>query len=245
MKMTRKDFCLIVPCYNEGPTFETSVSRIIRELNRTKKKWEVIFVEDKSTDSTKESVTKIIRLNKNCRAIFHKKNLGRGATVSDGILASRAPICGFIDVDCEISEKYIPIFLKEITVKNNDMVVAKRFYENSLASLVRFIASKVYSFIAHIVLPLPMYDTEAGYKFFKVNKITPVLKTVRDKRWFWDTEVCARAYWAGLKISEVPVLFIRRKDKKSTVRVVPDSIEYFKRLISFRIETQQDHSNAK
>jgi len=243
--MIKKDFSLIVPCYNEGPTFETSVSKIIRELNSIKKKWEIVFVEDKSTDATKESISKIINVNKNCKAIFHKKNLGRGAAVMDGILVSRAPICGFIDVDCEISEKYISIFLKEITAKNCDMVVAKRFYENSLASIIRFIASKVYSFIAHMVLPLPIYDTEAGYKFFKSAKIKPILKTVKDKRWFWDTEVCARAYWAGLKISEVPVLFIRRKDKKSTVRVIPDSIEYLKKLVAFRMGARQIHSNAK
>jgi hypothetical protein len=42
------------------------------------------------------------------------------------------------------------------------------------------------------------------------------------------------AHFSGLKISQIPVLFIRREDKKSTVRLIPDSLEYFRKLLAFR-----------
>jgi len=48
--------------------------------------------------------------------------------------------------------------------------------------------------------------------------------------WFWDTEVMARAVLSGLKVLEVPVLFMRRSDVTTTVRLIPDSIDYMKEL---------------
>lgn len=231
--MTRVDLSIILACYNEGPTFDDSVRRIIATCEKLKKSWEIIFVEDKSTDDTRAKVEQLVGQINNARAIYHLKNQGRGRSVADGIVASRGEICGYLDVDLEVSEKYIPIFVGEIQ-KGADLVVGRRFYEGGLASLSRFLASKFYAYLVKRLLAIPISDTEAGYKFFKREKILPVLRRVKSKHWFWDTEIVARAYWAGLSISEVPVLFIRRGDKKSTVRLIPDTIDYLRSLLAIR-----------
>lgn len=235
-----ENFTLILPCFNEGDTFEKSVNKIIAELKKNKRSWEIVFVEDKSTDDTKFAVEKFIKANKNVRAIFHKKNMGRGRSVADGIIASKFPICGFMDVDCEVSPSYIPLFIDEIK-SGSDLVVGTRFYEKGFASISRVAASKVYSFIVKMILDIPVGDTEAGFKFFNKKNILKVLKSVKDEGWFWDTEICARSYWKGLKVSEVPVLFVRRHEKKSTVNLFSDSIDYFVKLINFR--SQKPTSN--
>ena len=126
--MPKVDLSIIIPCYNEGPTFEDSVKKIIEVAKTLKKKWEIIFVEDKSTDDTKSAVEALIKRIKNARAIFHKNNQGRGKSVADGIKASKGGICGYLDIDLEVSEKYIPLFVKEIE-QGYDVVVGKRFYE--------------------------------------------------------------------------------------------------------------------
>lgn len=233
--MNKVDISLILACYNEGPTFGVSIDKIIDALRKTKKRWEIIFVEDKSTDETKTAIEKLIRQIKNSKVIYHRENQGRGKSVSDGLKAAKGEICGYLDVDLEVSENYIPIFIEEI--KNGaDMAVGKRYYEKNLDSLLRFIASRVYSFLVKSIINIPVSDTEAGYKFFRSGKIIPILSKVKAKHWFWDTEICARAYWMGFKISEVPVIFNRRHDKKSTLKLIPDSIDYFKNLIAFRRE---------
>lgn len=231
--MPKVYFSLIIACFNEGPEFEKSVRKIISVLIKLSKSWEIIFVEDKSTDKTPETVKAIVESIKNCRAIFHKRNMGRGKTVSDGIIAAKGKICGYLDVDLEVSANYIPLFVSEIE-RGSDMVVGKRFYGAGAKSIVRFLASRFYSIIVKIYLELPVDDTEAGYKFFKRSKILPVLKKTKDEGWFWDTEICARANKAGLKISQVPVLFARRLDKKSTVRIIPDSIIYLIKIAGFQ-----------
>ncbi len=233
--MRKVDLSLILPAYNEGPTFEKSVSKILKHLSQLNVSWEVIFVEDKSTDNTKMSVKSLVEKNKNVRAIYHSRNLGRGKSVSDGIRTSRAPICGYMDVDCEVSPSYIDLFYKEIK-KGSDMAVGKRFYERSWSSIQRVIASKIYALIVKSVLHLPIEDTETGYKFFNKSSIVRILPKIKDHYWFWDTEICARCHLAGLNVTEIPVLFIRRPEKKSTVKIFSDSVIYLKRLISFRSE---------
>lgn len=239
--MSNIDFSLVLACYNEGPTFEEYAEKILEQLKKLRLSWEVIFVEDKSLDDTKLSVQKFTDNIKNSKALFHKKNEGRGKSVADGIFMAKGKICGFMDVDCEISPSYIPVFISEIK-KGYDMAIANRFYEGRLKSVLRFIASRTYSKIVGLILTLPFEDTEAGFKFFDREKIMPVLRQTQDKRWFWDTEICARAHLGDLSVSQVPVLFKKRADKKSTVRLVPDSIEYLKKVVEFKRQMNKEHN---
>jgi hypothetical protein len=76
-------------------------------------------------------------------------------------------------------------------------------------------------------------DTETGYKFFRRDRILPVLDKVSDRGWFWDTETMLMAYLAKLQIIEIPALFERRTDRPSSVRVFRDSLLHFKKLNQF------------
>jgi glycosyltransferase AglD len=233
--MKKPYFSLVLALYNEGSVFQTDVERIVKELKKIKKPWEIIFVEDKSNDDTKKTLKKLLPKIPNAKAIYHTQNQGRGKTVTDGILETRGDVVGFLDVDLEVAETYIPLFIKEIE-HGVDMAVGRRFYENSLHSLTRVITSRGYSLIVKTLLHIPIKDTETGYKFFKREKILAILPQIEDKGWFWDTEICARAVYAGLKVTEIPVLFIRREDKKSTVRIIPDTWDYFVKVIRFTLK---------
>ena len=67
--MKKIDVSVILPCFNEGPTFEKSVEKILVQLKQLKKNWEIIFVEDKSIDDTKKSVESLVKKIKNSRAL--------------------------------------------------------------------------------------------------------------------------------------------------------------------------------
>lgn len=120
------------------------------------------------------------------------------------------------------------------------MVVANRFYEKNFRAITRVVSSVGYKIIVNTLLHLPINDTEAGYKFFKTNKILPVLSKITEKGWFWDTEICARAYWTGLKLSQIPVLFVRNTNKKSTVRLIPDTLDYLIKIYQFRMKNSDN-----
>lgn len=230
-------FSLILPIYNEGSILEENIQKIINQLNKLTQNWEIIFVEDKSTDGSDKVLKKILPKLKNSKAIFHSRNHGRGQTVKDGILLAKGDVCGFLDIDLEVPEKHIPEFIKKIE-SGYDLVVAKRNYNDGKA-LQRVIASQGYKLLVKSLLKLPLSDTEAGYKFFNRKKILPVLKQTHDKGWFWDTEICALAALNNLKLGDIPVLFVRKTYKQSTVKLIPDTIDYLKKILEFKKRIKQ------
>ena len=229
---------MIVACYNEEDLLEESVKEIIRVLNNTALSWEIIFIDDCSKDGTREVINKILDNYKdsNFKKYFHPENKGRGRTINDGIKMAEGEIVGFIDIDLESPAHYLPIMVQKMKDDSLDMLIAKRIYKIKLDCLDRFIASVTYVKLVKTFLNLPVSDTESGYKIFRRDRVLPVLDQIKDERWFWDTEIVARGYLAGLKIGELPVVFIRRTDKKSAVKLFRDSARHFKKFWNFQKE---------
>jgi glycosyltransferase involved in cell wall biosynthesis len=234
--MTLKpDLSLIIACYNEEPLLEDSVRQVLAILACLNLTYEIIFVDDCSKDNTRQIIQKLIEKypEKNLRALYHEINCGRGRTVSDGFLAATGSIVGYLDIDLETSARYIPSMVIAIQ-EGADIATAHRIYKLHPRLFVRFLLSQGYHRLVQLFLNLPLHDTETGYKFFRRDVALSLLDQVEDEHWFWDTEIMARAYWADYKINEIPCLFLKRYDKKSSVRVVKDTVEYFNQLWKFR-----------
>ncbi len=227
------DLSLVIPCYNEQEILEDSLIEVENVLKNSIFSYEIILIDDKSRDKTVKILKKFEK-KKNYHVYYHVENEGRGKTVSDGILVSEGKVVGFIDVDLEVSPLYIPYFVDKILKREADIVTGYRIYRDSIISLHRMILSKGYSFLVRKLLSINLKDTETGYKFFYRKKIIPILKQTRSSHWFWDTEIISLAYKNKLKIIEIPVLFLRRLDKKSTVNVFKDTYDYLLHLYNFK-----------
>jgi glycosyltransferase involved in cell wall biosynthesis len=234
------DLSLVIACYNEEPVLEDSVRQAIEILDSTRFTYEIIFVDDCSQDRTRELIDSLmIRYNdKNFRKVFHEHNTGRGRAVADGIRIARGDVAGYIDIDLEVHARYIPSMLLAIR-DGADVATAHRIYKVQPRLFNRFVLSTGYAWLMRHLLDVHLKDTETGYKFFKREHILPVLDQVNDERWFWDTEIMVRSVLHGLRIREIPCLFIRRYDKKSTVNVFRDSWDYFVDLWRFRRVVKQ------
>lgn len=229
------DVSLVLPCYNEAEHFETSVDRIIDVLDRTDFSWEILFIDDKSRDETPLLIKNYIgrHRRKHLSVYFHQINKGRGETVAEGIERSQGRIVGYIDIDLEVLPDYIPRFAQAIE-NGFDVAAGWRIYDFTFRSLPRWIASKGYNLVRDQILGTTIKDTEAGYKFFRRKKILPILKKCLSPGWFWDTEIMVQSEKSKLKIEQIPVVFIRRFDKTSTVRLLPDTFVYLKELWKFK-----------
>jgi glycosyltransferase involved in cell wall biosynthesis len=237
------DISIVIACYDEEPLLEESVNKIMAVMDATCWKYELIFVDDCSHDNTRQIINRIIADNsKNLlKKIFHERNTGRGKTVTDGIMIAEGTYVGYLDIDLEVGAHYIPLMI--ITLQQGaDIATAFRVYKETLRLAPRAILSVGYRFLMHLLLKNPVNDTETGYKFFNRKRILPILKETKDPGWFWDTEIMMRSYHANLKIVENPCLFIRRYDKKSSVNVFKDSIEYFIKLVKFSREIKTDQN---
>lgn len=227
------DLSLILACFNEGPTLKTSLEKIARVLDDTNYSYEVICIDDKSSDDTPRVVEKFVKNKKNWKAFFHNKNKGRGATVKEGMIRSKGEVTGYIDIDLEVSATYIPEFVREIR-DGSDIVIATRVYKIEFPNLIRSLSTIIYAALSRLILQHDLKDTEAGYKFFARKKILPVLEKCQDNHWFFDTEILMHSLDHKLKIEQIPVLFLKRQDKKSTVRLISDTLKYLKALVDFK-----------
>jgi glycosyltransferase AglD len=226
---------LVLACYNEERLIDDSVEQILEVLDCCRWTYEVIFVDDCSRDKTRESIARIVEGHPRhtLKAVFHDRNVGRGGTVTEGLRLARGTIVGFIDIDLEVHARYIPSCVRAIE-KGADVATGLRTYKFYWHSLDRYLMSRGYIRLVQWLLDVPLRDTETGFKFFRKERVLPILDQIEDRHWFWDTEVMVRSLLRGLNIQEIPVLFLRRFDKQSGVRAVKDTIDYFGKLWQFR-----------
>jgi glycosyltransferase involved in cell wall biosynthesis len=226
---------LVLACYHEGEHLHESFGEILDVLLNLGRSFEVIFVDDASRDATPQILREIVAAHPglDLRLILHEQNRGRGATVTDGFRIARGEIAGFLDVDLEVHARYLPSLVRAIE-RGADVATVQRIYALQLTSLDRYFMSRGYSWLVRRLLGITLHDTETGYKFFRRERLLPVLEETRDPGWFWDTEFMVRAQRRGLRIVEIPGAYVRRSDKTSTVRGLRDSVLYFGRLLAFR-----------
>ena len=225
----------MIACYNEEEVLAESFEELLETLKQMGRSFEVLFVDDFSRDGTREVIRSLVEAHPevDTRVILHDANRGRGATVSDGFRAARGEIAGYLDIDLEVHPRYIPSLLRAIE-KGADVATVRRIYAFQARSLDRYVMSRGYSFLVRRLLAVSLHDTETGYKFFRRQPLLPVLDEIRDPGWFWDTEFMVRASRRGLRVVEVQGAYVRRHDKKSTVKGMRDSIRYFAKLWAFR-----------
>jgi glycosyltransferase involved in cell wall biosynthesis len=226
---------VVLACYNEEQILARSFEEIRDTLENLGRPYEIIFVDDVSKDRTREIIRSIVAAHPaaGLRVILHEANRGRGATVTDGFRAARGEIVGYLDVDLEVHSRYIPSLVRAIE-KGADVATVRRIYAFQLRSIDRYFMSRGYSFLVRKLLRVAIQDTETGYKFFRRERLLPVLDEIEDGGWFWDTEFMVRALRRGLRLEEVPGAYVRRADKTSTVSGLRDSLAYFRKLLRFR-----------
>ena len=233
---------VVLACFNEAEHLASSYPILLKALRKINKPFEIIFVEDSSRDNTLEIIHRLIRKYPDIKTtlITHRQNLGRGKSVTDGFTKAQGLYVGYIDADLEIDPLYIKPALQKLN--QYDGIVGRRHYFFKFLLLHRFIATKIYALFVKMLFRLPVSDTESGFKFFKKEKILPVLKYARNSGWFWDTEIVFFSHKYGLKIGEIDVKYQKNFDKTSTVKTVSDSITYFKNLVRLFLKIN-DQSN--
>jgi glycosyltransferase involved in cell wall biosynthesis len=226
------DVSLIFPCYCEAPHLERNVERVIALADTAGWSYEIILVEDKSPDDTADIVKRLADKHAVVKPVFHTHNRGRGAAVMTGVDAAKGSVLGFFDIDLEVAPEYMLPCVSEVRDGGN-LVVGARHYAAAKTPL-RTILSRSYRSLAYAVLGIPTsVDSESGYKFFDRDSIRKLAPTFEHTGWFWDTEIVYRYLKAGYDVRTVPCEFVRDPTKRSTVRIVRDSVDYARALRAF------------
>lgn len=212
---------VIIPCYNEEDNIEECIKRI-PELNQG---YEIIVVDDGSTDRTAEVAKKIDR--KNLKVIRYTPNMGKGRAIRVGIDNASGDIMAQVDADSQFPPEELPRLIEPILNGEADIVFGSRFLpesttqEGSLTILKR-IANFVVSGLISLVCMQRITDIQAGFKAWKSNVIREL--NIREKSFAYEPEIAIMAAKKGYKITEVPVNYKMRHSGSSNVNLLRDGV---------------------
>jgi len=230
------ELSIIFPCFHELPHLHESIRHIDHFISSINIPVHVIFVEDGSTDGTKEALIEYQKQGRH--VIFHKHNKGRGGAVITGIRAAQTTYVAYVDIDMEVDVfALLPLF-EGMKQQQADVAIGKRIYRITPDIFHRFVLSQGYQKLSSFVLNTPQRDTESGFKILKRERILPLLEHIQSQGWFFDSELIYLAHQNNLKIYEQEVLFCRRADKHTTVKIYTDTVTYIKELIRLKLNTR-------
>ncbi|MDD5557155.1 MAG: flippase-like domain-containing protein [bacterium] len=209
---TRPSLTVFFPCFNEEENVERQTLEVDRVLRGITDDYEVVIVDDGSTDRTGEIADRLARENPRVRVIRHPHNLGYGNALKSGFHGARKDLVLYTDGDCQFDirdvRKLLPLMREGV-----DMVVGYRA-DRQDRPLRKFV-SRVYNRIIRLVFGLRVRDIDCAFKLFRRSVFDRI--EIRSERFLIDTEILVRAKRAGLTIVEAGVAHLPRTRGKSTV----------------------------
>lgn len=196
---------VIIPTFNEEKTIEITIKHIQDMLKLFNKKYEIVVVNDGSTDGTLEKLKKI----ENIRIITHKQNIGYGASIQTGIKNAKANQIVIIDGDNTYHAADIIDLLK--FSKNYDMVVGQRKPKDF--SIYRRPAKLILKVLAEYITGRKIPDLNSGLRTFN-KKTFQRFNALLPKGFSLTTTITIIYILTGLKIKYIPISYDNREGSK-------------------------------
>lgn len=220
---------IILPCYNEENAIVDCVKEIKFEVEKIKKEFEIIVVDDGSTD---KSFNKI----KECdvKFISHPHNLGYGSALKSGIAEAKYDTILISDIDGSYPAKHIPELLKiffdsQQNSKGLDMLVGARKGKVYDGSPLKFIFRKFLKFLVEWTTGRKIIDTNSGMRVFSKKTINNFLPRLCNT--FSFTTSMTLAYMLNGKFVKYEPIEYYVRTGKSHVKILRDSLRTLQYII--------------
>ncbi|HYR23984.1 MAG TPA: dolichyl-phosphate beta-glucosyltransferase [Chthoniobacterales bacterium] len=233
-------FSVVIPCYNEAARIGDTVHATLDYLSAESPDAELIVVNDGSTDATPTIVRKVLSDAKiQARLLENFPNRGKGVAVRTGLLAATKPIGLFFDADLSTPLSEIPKVIEPITRGDVDLAFGSRALDRKLIGIHqpwrREQAGRVFNLIVRLATGMPFWDTQCGFKAFRLDVCRPILEKAHTVGFAFDVELLFLAHSAGLRMREIPVRWNHAEGSK--VRVIHDSLRMLREVIALRMSS--------
>ena len=196
---------IIIPVYNEETSIPSILTHLKRTLSETLLNYELILINDGSTDKTEPVLLEEQKLDKRVKVLSYRQNKGKGHAVRMGVLNSRGDVVCFLDGDLDISPSEIKNYIKEL--EGCDLVIASKAHPLSVitAPFLRRMLSKTFNVLVRLSVGINIKDTQSGLKVGDGNALRKIFNVMLVKRYAFDVEMLAIASKLNLKIKESPI----------------------------------------
>jgi dolichyl-phosphate beta-glucosyltransferase len=230
-------FSAVIPCYNEAARIGETLRLTLDDFAANAVDSELIVVNDGSTDATSTIARKNLANAKIATHLLENfPNRGKGAAVRSGLLAAQKPIGLFFDADLSTPLSEIPKVIEPIANGDVDIAFGSRALDRSLIGIHqswrREQGGRVFNLLVRIATGLPFWDTQCGFKAFRLDTCRPILESAHIAGFAFDVELLYLAHRAGLRLREIPVRWNHAEGSK--VNFFQDSFRMLREVIALR-----------
>lgn len=228
---------VLIPAYNEERDIQRAIENVAQYLHPRFESWEIICIDDGSTDATATVIQALTQSDIHVRAIFHANNQGKGASVRDGVCAAQGAIILFMDADGSTPIGQFDTFMPFIK-DGADIVIGSRYLKDS--SIVRkqpwyrIALGRIGNLFIQALLLDTIKDTQCGFKAFTFEPAKSLFEKSTIDRWGFDMEILALAQHMEYVIKEVPVQWHDNETRISRFRPIKDAHRTFRELIRIK-----------
>ena len=167
---------VVIPLLNEQNSLEELTSSVSFIINNLKLEFEIILIDDGSTDNSWKIISKICSSNKNIKAIRFLKNFGKSQALSAGFKACNGDVVITMDADLQDDPNEIPQLYKKISEEDFDLVSGwKKVRYDSI--IFKNFPSKIFNWAARTTSGIKLNDFNCGIKAYKKEVIKQVKLT--------------------------------------------------------------------
>ena len=223
---------IVIPAYNEASRLGETLRIVFKYLNEKTPDSEVIVVDDGSSDGTADVAEESFAQagSVQTKAIRVRPNRGKGYVVKQGLLAARSPIALFTDADLSTPITETPKLVQPIERGELDLTFGSRALDRSLIGVHqpwrREQGGRIINLIVRLATGLPFWDTQCGFKAFRMDVCRPIVEAATIERFGFDVEYLYVAYLAELRLKEIPVRWDHNEGSKlSVIKDTPRLLE--------------------
>lgn len=215
---------VVIPAYKEVEFIKDSLTTVHNFLTKKNIDFEIIVVDDGSTDGTYDKVLEASKELTNINILVNDSNRGKGYSVKRGVLTARSQYILFSDADLSTPISELDKFMRYLE-EGVDIVIGSRALKASKIlkkqSILRRTMGKIFNMLIRKILFDGIRDTQCGFKAFRSEVAKKIFSLQRFEGFCFDVEILYIAKKLGYSIKEVPVTWINREKSKVSITRSP------------------------